>query len=144
LFPQAAALVEPIVAAKNLDSSVAGDLVSDLLEGKRPVFAPLAECRRPFDVAGKERFPPKIEPVGDCLNALAPHGLPMRHLSLSQLGEVRLKPGFGQCPFKQSIVAPIEGNRMIPDLCRHVDRAVQVPESFAPEKLKLKRLTHRI
>jgi hypothetical protein len=32
---------------------------------------------------------------------------------------------------------------VIPDLRGHVNRAVQVLEPFAPEKLELKRLTHR-
>src|SRR5262249_15515061 len=97
----------------------------------------------PFCVAPKERFPPKIEPVSDRLDALASDRLPMRHLSVSQLGQVRLEFGFGQCLFKQPIVAPIESDRMIPDLRRHVDRKMQVSQPFAPEKFKSKGLTHR-
>jgi hypothetical protein len=67
----------------------------------------------------------------------------MRHLSVSELGQVRLEPGFGQCLFEQTIVAPVQGDRMIPDLRGHVYRKVQVPEPFAPEKLELKGLTHQ-
>jgi hypothetical protein len=67
----------------------------------------------------------------------------MRHLPVSELGQVRLELGFGQCLFEQTIVAPVQGDRTIPDLRGHVDRTVQVPEPFAPEKLELKGLTHR-
>jgi len=67
----------------------------------------------------------------------------MRHLPVSQLGEVRLEFGFEQCFFEQTIVAPVQGDRVIPYLRGHVDRTVQVPEPFAPEKLELKGLTHR-
>ena len=68
----------------------------------------------------------------------------MRHLTISQFGQVRLESGFGQCLFKQPIVAPMQGYRVIPDLCRNVDRTVQVPEPFTPEKFELKCLTHRL
>jgi hypothetical protein len=37
----------------------------------------------------------------------------------------------------------VQGDRVIPYLRGHVDRTVQVPEPFAPEKLELKGLTHR-
>ena len=67
----------------------------------------------------------------------------MRLISVSQFGQVRLELGFGQCLFEQTIVAPMQGDSMIPDLRGHVDRTVQVSEPFAPEKLELKGLTHR-
>ena len=137
------ALVEPIVPPKYFDSSLAEDLVSRLLEREGVVFAPLAECRRPFNVASEEGFPAKIEPIGDRLNALASHRFPMRHLTVPQLSQMRLESGFGQCLFKQPIVAPVQGYRVIPDLRRHVDRTMQVPEPFRSEKLELKGLAHR-
>jgi hypothetical protein len=56
---------------------------------------------------------------------------------------VRLEPGFGQRLFEQAIVAPVQGYRVIPDLRRQVDGAVQVPEPLRPEKLELKGLTHK-
>ena len=45
--------------------------------------------------------------------------------------------------FKQTIVAPVQRYRVIPDLCRNVDGAVRVSEPFAPEKLEMKGLTHQ-
>jgi hypothetical protein len=54
-----------------------------------------------------------------------------------------LEPGFWQCLFKQTIVASMQGYRVIPDLRGHVYRTVQVPKPFSPEKLELKGLTHR-
>ena len=136
-------LVEPIVSPKNLHSPLAEHLVSSLLQRERPIFAPLAECRRPLDVAFEEGFPAKIEPIGDRLNALASHRFPMRHLTVPQLSQMRLESGFGQCLFKQPIVAPVQGYRVIPDLCRNVDRAVEMFEPFAAKKLELKGLTHQ-
>jgi hypothetical protein len=86
--------------------------VSALLEGERSVFPALAVCRRPLYVACEERFPGKIEPIGDSLNTLTAYDLPMRHLSVSELGHVRLELGFWQCLFEQTIVAPVQGDRM--------------------------------
>src|SRR5271166_1220074 len=111
-----AALVESIVPAKNPDAPISKNFVSGLLECERSVFPALAECRRPLYVASEEGFPGQIEPIGDRLNALAAHHLPMRHLPVAELGQVRLEPGFGQCLFEQTIVAPVQGDRMIPDL----------------------------
>src|SRR6266481_2959669 len=138
------ALVEPVVSAKNLDAPMSKNFVSGLLECERSVFPAFAECRRPLDFASEEGLPAKIEPVGDCLHALAPHHLPMRLVSVSQFSQVRLELGFGQCLFEQTIVAPVQGDRVIPDLRRYIDRAVQVPEPLTCEKLKLKGLMHRL
>ena len=121
------ALVESTVSPENLDSSMAEDLVSRLLEREGAVFAPLAECRRPLDVSREERFPTKVEPIGDRLNALASHRFPMRHLTVSQLGQVRLECGFGQSFAEQFVVAILKRYRVIPDLRRNVDRTMQVP-----------------
>jgi hypothetical protein len=135
-------LVEPIVPPKNLHSPLAENLVSSLLQGERPIFASLAECRRPLDGAFEEGFPAKIEPVGHRLNTLAPDRFPMRHPAVSQLREMRLKFGFGQRLFAQTIVAPMQRNRMIPDFRRGIDGAMEMFEPFAAKKLELKGLTH--
>jgi len=137
------ALVEPIVPPKNLHSPLAENLVSSLLQRERPIFAPLAECRRPLDIAFEEGFPAKIEPISDRLHTLAPHRFPMRHPAVSQLREVRLKFCFGQRLFEQTIVAPMQHHRMIPDFRRGIDRAVEMFEPFAAKKLELKGLTHQ-
>ena len=120
------ALVEPIVPAKNLDSPMSKDVVSALLERERSVFPALAERRRPLDVASEEGFPGKIEPVGDRLNALASHHFPTRHLTVSQLSQVRLELSLRQAFAEELVVAILERYGMIPDLRRHVDRMVQV------------------
>jgi hypothetical protein len=138
-----AALVESIFSAKNPDAPMSKDSVAALLEREGVVFAPLAECRRPFNVASQEGFPAKIEPIGNRLNALASHRFPMRHLTVPQLSQMRLESGFGQCLFKKPMVAPVQGYRVIPDLCRNVDRTMQVPELFTPEKFELEGLTHQ-
>jgi hypothetical protein len=135
-------LVEPIVSPKNLHSPLSENLVSSLLQRERPILAPLAECRRPLDVAFEEDFPAKIEPIGDSLDALAPHGFPMRHPAVSQLREVPLKFCFGQRLFEQTIVAPMQRNRVIPDFRRGIDSAMEMFEPFAAKKLELKGLTH--
>jgi hypothetical protein len=67
----------------------------------------------------------------------------MRHPAVSQLGQVRLEPGFGQRLFEQTIVAAMQGNRMIPDFRRGIDSAMEVFKPFATKKLELKGLTHR-
>jgi len=136
------ALVESTVSPENLDSSMAEDLVSRLLEREGAVFAPLAECRRPLDVASEESFPPKIEPIGDRLNALAAHRFPMRHPAVSQLRKMGLEFRLGQRLLEQPIIAPMQRDRMIPDLRRQSDCAMKVPEPFAAKKLELKGLTH--
>ena len=44
--------------------------------------------------------------------------------------------------FEQTIVAPVQRYRVIPDLGRNVNRPVQVPEPFAAKHLELEGLTH--
>ena len=89
-------MVEPIVPAKNLDAPMSKNFVSALLECEGSVFPALAECRRPLYLASEEGFPAEVEPIGDRLDALAAEHFPMRLISVSQLGQVRLEFGFRQ------------------------------------------------
>jgi hypothetical protein len=66
----------------------------------------------------------------------------MRHPAVSQLREVPLKFCFGQRLFEQTIVAPMQRNRVIPDFRRGIDSAMDMFEPFAAKKLELKGLTH--
>ena len=91
-----AALVEPIVPPENLDAPMSKNFVSALLECEGSVFTALAERRRPIYVASEEGFPAELEPIGDRLDALAAEHFPMRLISVSHLGQVRLELGFRQ------------------------------------------------
>jgi hypothetical protein len=136
-------LIESVISTQNFNSPVSENLVSRLLERERAVFPAFPERGRTFDVAFEERLPSKVEPVGYGLNALRIHALPMRESCPSKLGEMGLQLGLGQPLSVEFVVAILKRHRVIPDLGRNVNRPVQVPEPFAPEKLELKGLTHR-
>ena len=137
-----AGLMKTIEVALDANLAFIDQLPAGLLEREALVFLAGAKRRGPLDLSFEESVPGAVEPIRDGLYRLRVDQLPMRKAAVAEFGQMFLQLVLVERFAEQLVVAPVKRDRVIPDMCGHIDGAVQVFGVLRSHELESEFLPH--